>query len=323
MTYQFPRPLVQGDCVAVVSPASTPKPEPVERAIEQLHSFGLRTKTYGDVYRSHGYLAGTDDERAAELMQAYLDPDVAAILPTRGGYGITRLLHLLDYEAIAANPKILIGYSDITALHLALRHKTSQITFHGPHLQDGIGSPERFDLLTSEAYDWALWGRDQATGKVSEAAEFAIDNRRLRELQLPELECLRPGNAEGPIVGGNLALVGATLGSQYEIDTAGCVLFLEDISELPYRVDRLLSQLRLCGKFDKLVGVILGHFNDCESESDKPSLTLDQVIADYFGTLDVPVLKGFPCGHAQPNVTLPYGGKVTIDADQGVVRFRR
>jgi len=311
MTRVYPQPLAPGNTIAIVSPASTPGREPIERAVARLHDMGLKTKSYSDLYRSYGYLAGTDAERAEELQIAFADPDVAAVLPTRGGYGIVRLLDRLDFRTIAKQPKIVAGFSDLTALHVALQATTNFVTYHGPNLQDGLGAEDGLDELSLESYRRTLFGG----GKYEIAS-----NDRLAALGLAPMTSIRPGRITAEVVGGNTAVMCALTGTPFEVQTAGRILLLEDTGEAPYRIDRWLSQLRLAGKLTGLAGVLLGHFTDCRPSDDKPSLTLDQIWDHYFGNLGVPVLSGFPCGHERPNVTLPLGGVVELDADRCAVR---
>lgn len=304
----FPRALKSGDTIALVAPASVPERTRIELAVNRLGERGFRVKLYGDVYRRRGYLAGDDATRAAELMAAFADPEVAAIFPVRGGTGVTRLLDLLDYAVIRKHPKILAGFSDITALHLALQSQTGLVTFHSPHPMDGLGRPDGFTDLSARTFWRTLLAESYDGGGQASWDVLTEDSERQK------LSTLCPGAAEGRLVGGNLALVCSVMGTPYEINTAGNILMLEDVGEQPYRVDRLLSQLRLAGKLDVLSGVVLGQFTDCVAEPDKPSLTIDEVFADYFSELGIPVLENFPTGHTPDNATLPLGALVELDA---------
>jgi len=305
----FPRALQSGDTIALVAPASVPDESRIDRAVGRLEERGFRVKRFGDIYRRRGYLAGDDATRAAELMAAFADPEVAAVFPARGGTGVTRLLDLLDYAVIRKHPKILAGFSDITALHLALQSQTGLVTFHSPHPMDGLGRPDGFTDLSARTF-WRTLLAESYIGLEKNSWEVLTE-----ESERDQLSTRCPGVAEGRLVGGNLTLVGSVLGTPYEIDTAGNILLLEDIGEQPYRVDRLLSQLRLAGKLDVLNGVVLGQFTDCADEPDRPSLTLDEVFGDYFSDLGIPVLENFPTGHTADNATLPLGVTVKLDAD--------
>jgi len=287
----------------------------VELAVNRLEDLGFSLKVYGDIYRSRGYLAGDDTTRAEELMAAFGDPEVAAVFPARGGTGITRILDLLDYGLIRKHPKILTGFSDITALHLAVQSQTGLVTFHSPNPMDGLGSPEGFTELTARTFWRAVLA--ESYRDLRKATYEVLTEESERE----KLSSLVVGVARGRLVGGNLALVCSLLGTPYEIHTAGNILLLEDTGEQPYRVDRFLSQLRLAGKLDVLSGVVLGQFTDCVPAPDKPSLTLDEIFSDYFANLGIPVLQNFPTGHTPDNATLPLGVAVELDADNKQLTF--
>lgn len=308
----FPKSLQKGDTIALVAPASPVKRRRIEVAIERLEAKGFHIKLYGDLYRKHGYLAGDDATRAGELMAAFADPEVAAIFPARGGTGVTRLLDLLDYNVIRRHPKIVAGFSDITALHLALQSQTGLVTFHSPHPMDGIGVPDGLSDLSARTY-WRALLADEYSGQ--DGYEIPLSDQE-RE----SIVTMYPGQATGRLVGGNLALVVALMGTPYEIDTLDNILLLEDINEQPYRIDRCLSQLKLAGKLDTLAGVLLGQFTKCEAPPDDKSLTLDEVFLGYFGELDIPVLQNFPTGHCRDNATLPLNVDIEMDADTRKVK---
>jgi muramoyltetrapeptide carboxypeptidase len=303
------RALQRGDTIALVAPAGPLNRERIERAVARLEESGFRIKTYGDIYRSWGYLAGDDETRADELMQAFADPEVAAVFPARGGTGVTRLLDLLDFAQIRRHPKIVTGFSDITALHAALLGQAGLVTFHSPNPMDGLGMPEGFTDLSARTF-WRAVLAESYSDRRSRGYEVPLlDSER------EKLATLVPGKAQGTLVGGNLALVCSLLGTPYEIDTTDNILLLEDIGEQPYRIDRFLSQLRLAGKLDVLAGVVLGQFTDCDAPEGKPSLTLAEIFEGYFSYLGIPVLQNFPTGHTPDNATLPLGVEVELDAD--------
>lgn len=312
-----PAALKPGDTIAFVAPAGPLDETRMERARARLEALGFHVRVPADLYRAHGYLAGSDERRAAELMAAFADPQVQAIFPGTGGYGVTRMLDRLDYAVIRRNPKILIGFSDITALHLAIQKKTGLVTFHSPNPMYGLGNEGDLKPFSAEYFWRALLNERylRPDGKPLPAG-YAIE--------LPEgveaTTVLAPGIGSGRLTGGNLSLVAALMGTPYEIETAGCVLFLEDVGERPYRIDRYLSQLRLGGKLEGLAGVILGQFSDCQPKPDEQSLSLDEVLADYFADLGVPVIMNFPTGHAANNATLPFNALVEVDAEHNRVR---
>jgi muramoyltetrapeptide carboxypeptidase len=217
-----------------------------------------------------------------------------------------RMLELLDYDAIRANPKVLIGFSDITALHMALAKKCNLVTFHSPNPQWGLGSDNGFPEYNAK-YFWRCLMADQNCGDEGFTYETPPGE---------PLRVIAPGVAEGPLCGGNLTLVASLTGTPYELETAGRVLFLEDIREAPYRIDRMLSQLKLSGQLDKPAAVLLGQFSGCEADGDETSLSLAEVFLDYFADAPYPVVYNFPAGHVLDNATLPLGARVKVDANQ-------
>jgi muramoyltetrapeptide carboxypeptidase len=308
-----PPALTWGDTIAIVAPAGGVERPRIELARRRLEEMGFNVRLPDNLYRRRGYLAGEDRERAEELMAAFRDRTVNAIFCGAGGYGTTRILHLLDYDVIQANPKILTGFSDITALHLAIQRNTGLITFHSPVAMYGLGSPNNLSAFSAE-YFWRallfqnyldLDGRPLPPGY---AYELPSDAR---------VRVMTPGIARGRLTGGNLSLVCPLMGTPYEIETDGRILFLEDRNEETYRIDRYLSQLRLAGKLNGLAGVILGMFTDCEPRNPAGSLSLDQVFRDYFEPLGVPVILNFPAGHTRNNATLPLGALVELNAEPG------
>ena len=305
----IPPALYRGDTVALIAPASVPDKLIVDRAITRLEGEGFRVKTYRDFYQQWGYLAGEDEVRAEELMQAVADPEVAAIFPVRGGTGLTRLLDVLDYSVFRRHPKILVGFSDITALHAALLSQAGWVTFHGPHPNDGIGTDSGFPDLTARTFWRALLAENYSDHHEQGYQVPLTEDERSRVVTLTG------GKAAGRLVGGNLSLVTALLGTPYEFEMIGSILLLEEIGEAPYRVDRMISQLRLAGKLELINGIVLGQFTNCEPADDKPSLSLHEIFNDYFGGLGIPVIGNFPTGHTNENVTLPLGVEVQLDAD--------
>ncbi|MEM8864837.1 MAG: LD-carboxypeptidase [Planctomycetota bacterium] len=311
-----PRALHPGDTIMFVAPAGELDRERIGLAARRLNELGYRTIVPENLFRQRGYLAGSDQERADELMQAFIDPEVDAIFPGTGGYGVTRMLDLLDWEVIRQHPKIVIGFSDITALHLALAAKAKLVTFHSPNPQWGLGSEENLMPL-SEKY---FWRNLRAKENASDDQGFVYDLSDFRaaadESHRPgSLRAIRPGKAEGRLIGGNLSLVAALIGTPYEAETSGKVLFLEDVNEEPYRIDRMLSQLKLSGQLDACAAVLLGQFSRCEAKSDR-GLSLAQVFDDYFADAPYPVVANFPAGHVRLNATLPLGCRVRVDADE-------
>lgn len=306
-----PAALKPGDTIRIVAPAGELIERRVKLAKQRLEEMGFKVSYAGDLYRVRGYLAGSDERRAEELMQAFTDPEVDAIFPGTGGYGTMRMLDLLDFDVIRKNPKVLIGFSDITGLHIALAEKCNLVTFHSPNPQWGLGSSTNLPEF-SATYFWrsllASKNRGAKQGFAYELPSWA------------PLGTFTTGVGEGPACGGNLSLISALVGSEYELDTEGRVLFLEDVNEAPYRIDRMLRQMKLAGQLDKPAAVILGQFRKCEPDGSDSSLSLTEVFLDYFADAPYPVVCNFPAGHVSLNATLPFGVPVRVDADRREVR---
>jgi muramoyltetrapeptide carboxypeptidase len=307
-----PKALRRGDAIGVVAPAGPVNRERIDRALARVHARGFRTKTYGDIYRSQGYLAGDDKTRVDELMAAFADPESAAVWCARGGYGVMRLLDRIDFEVIRRHPKVFIGFSDITALHIAIQQGTGLVTFHGPNLQDGFGKPDDMPAANEAALWRAVLADDQAEG----ATGYTFDVSALEDTALRPI---RGGVATGRLTGGNLAVLCGLMGTPFEIETGGRILFLEDVGERLYRIDRYLSQLRLAGKLNSVAGVLLGSFSYDEGEQADDQSEIAALCTEFFDEPGVPVLAGFPAGHETFNLTLPIGGLVKLDADAGQV----
>jgi len=297
LAHYFPRPLEAGARVAVVAPASPPRDlQALEKGIVRLEKAGLQVERGRTLTAQHGYLAGSDALRAEELNHYLRQRDISAIFCARGGYGCLRLLPLLDYEAAARMPKLIIGYSDITALHLALLARAGVPGLSGPMV----------------AIDWPILDIETETRFWELARGAAPDPLQL--VGQATLQVLRPGKAEGPLIGGTLSVLVRLLGTPYLPELTGAILFLEDVGEAPYRIDGMLAQLRLAGVLDRLSGVVLGQFTACYPTSESPSLTLNEVLEDYFGQAPYPVVFGFPYGHQPQKNTLPIGTRARLHA---------
>lgn len=315
----FPPALKTGDTIAIVAPSRHVGREKIERAAGRLEAMGFHVHMRENLFRRRGYLAGEDTDRATELMDAFRDPDVQGIFAGTGGFGSTRILDRLDYDLIRRNPKVLIGYSDITALHLAIQKRTGLVTFHGPLLESALGREKPFTDFSAD-YLWRAVMLKSDPMVASQPAEMGPGYAYAVPDEKQAFRVLSPGVARGRLTGGNLSLICTLMGTPYEIETDNRVLFLEDVHEEPYRIDRYLSQLRLAGKFDSVTAVILGKFTDAAAEEGKPSLTLDEIFQDYFADLGVPVTTNFPAGHVANNATLPIN--VLIEVDTTVPRVR-
>jgi muramoyltetrapeptide carboxypeptidase len=293
-----PPALRPGTRVALVA-AAGPLPEGgVDRAIERVASLGWEPVA-GEFCRCRtGYLAGTDEERAADLNRALRDPSIGAVWFLRGGYGTMRILDALDWDALARHPKALIGYSDNTAVHLAA-HRAGVVGFHGPHPH----APEFPDFARDELL------RVLTVPEPAGVLPFPADGGRA--------ETITGGIAEGPLLGGNLSLLSATLGTPFAIRPEGAILFIEEVGEHPYRLDRLLSHLRLAGVLSAVAGIAVGGITESPVIDGAP--TAAEVVADALGGLGIPVATGFPFGHFDDNWTLPMGVRARLDADAGTL----
>ncbi|MGA8163690.1 MAG: LD-carboxypeptidase [Waddliaceae bacterium] len=303
-----PPALKKGDAIGVIAPASSPSVDltKILRDLQPLRQKGYRIKVAPNVTHRYGYLAGGDEERAKALMDMWLDPEVKAIWCYRGGYGCTRILDRLDYEAIKKHPKVLIGMSDITALHAAIQKETGLITFLGPHVNDIFGENKSKD---AEYNTLQLWKMIAPVSGVKDGLCFSYPQ------SFPEkAAALRPGKCRGRLIGGNLCLLSTLIGSKWETNTEGCILVLEDVNEEPYRVDEMLGQLKYAGLLDKPAGVILCSWTGCRPKKPDKSLTLHQVFDDYFSQAPYPVLLGFPSGHISGQTTLPLNALAELDA---------
>lgn len=284
-------------CFAIIAPAGPARLDG-EKAHRWFTSRGMQCRLYPGGSQAQGYLAGSDQQRLDDLHAAFADPDIDAILCMRGGYGSMRLLDRLDFDLIRRHPKPLIGYSDITALHTALNRHAGLITFHGAMLNADLLGEKREPTVPSLLR--------QLRGELGEGDV-------LRHPDAYPLTCVQPGVASGRLLGGNLSLLCATLGTPAEIDSQGCVLFIEDVNEPLYRVDRLLTQLRLAGKLDGVRGVLVGDFAGITVPAMVP------LLEDIFGPLGVPVLAGWRSGHCDPNLCLPLGARVRLDSEKQVL----
>lgn len=303
--------LQPGDTVGLVNPAGAVwEPVQIEIVAESLAALGFKTKRGRHLLERRGYFAGTDEQRAADVNAMFTDPEVRAIHCVRGSWGCARLLPLLDWPAIARNPKILLGYSDITALLLALHAKTGLVTFHGPM---GISQWNPFNV-----------GYIRRVLQEGEAVTFEnlkeIDEDDLTVIE-NRVQTLYPGTARGRLLGGNLTVLTALVGSGYLPDWEDCILFLEDIEEAPYRVDRMLTQLRLAGILQKVRAVIWGHCSNCDPGGGYGSLTVTEVLQDHLRPLGVPAWRGAMIGHIARQFTLPVGSEVEVDATAGTIRM--
>ncbi|HEU0121176.1 MAG TPA: LD-carboxypeptidase [Bryobacteraceae bacterium] len=306
-----PKALRKGDTVGLVTPSTfVSSPDEIATAQRTAGYFGLKIKMGANVRKRAGYLGGTIAERASDINAMFADPEVKAIFAIRGGYGSAQILPELDLDVIAKNPKIFQGYSDITAMHLAIHQKTGLVTFHGPVMLSG------FTPYTIEHFRRALF-ETKPIGSVSNP----VESNQLRPNHT--LRTVRGGKARGPLVAGNLTLISTTMGTPYEIDTRGKILCIEDVGEEPYSMDRMLTQLRLAGKLDAAAGIVFGECARCTPREYKPgfdsNFSLGEIVDDILGGLRIPVLAGLTFGHTADQLTLPLGCLAELDADRGTL----
>jgi muramoyltetrapeptide carboxypeptidase len=303
-----PERLQYGDTIGIVVPASAPPdPADIDRSVALLERLGFKAQVAPNAHKRWGFLAGTDRERASDLMKLFTDRRVKAIMCLRGGYGTARLLPLLDYGTIRANPKVFIGYSDITSLHGALLVKSKLVSFHGPMLSS--------DLIKKDLPDFTLQCL-RKTLMQPFAPCSVLDGYKKKTVKV-----LRRGVARGPLMGGNLSLLCAALGTPYRPSFKGRILFLEDLDELPYRFDRMLTQLLNAGLLQQVAGIAIGMNQNCNdpkaSHAREYRQTLEDVFRERLLPLKVPVVAGLPFGHTPLNATLPVGVRVILDGEKG------
>jgi len=300
----IPMPLQPGASVALVAPASAVPEEGLHKAIAFVRSLNLEPVVYPSCYFANrdGYLAASDAQRAGDILDAFADPKIQGIWCIRGGYGSHRLLPLLDKERIKGNPKWFGGYSDVTALHIYLNQECGLETYHCV-MPSTEPDADEFTLT---------WLKKGLFGGLSGQLAFPEGRKP---------QTLVPGKTSGILCGGNLSLVVDSLGTPWEIDTRGKLLFLEDIGEKTYRIDAMLTQLRNAGKFRDCAGIILGAWTDCQPEYPEKTLLLQEVFEQLIVPAGKPAVMDLPCGHVLPTLTLPLGRQCQLDADRGIIEL--
>ncbi|HEX2961903.1 MAG TPA: LD-carboxypeptidase [Ignavibacteriales bacterium] len=301
-----PRRLKAGDTIGLITPGSYITEDELKESVKNLEDLGFKVVYTDNVTARFGYLGGKDDVRAQDVNLMFSRKDVDGIICTRGGYGCARLLPYLDYNMIRNNPKVLCGYSDITSLLYAITARTNMVTFHGPV---GISTFNEFSLsyfkntLMDPADSLRFWN----------ARDEKLDDKSRQVIPI------RGGKAKGRLAGGNLSIVVSLIGTPYDINTDGKIVFLEEIGEEPYRIDRMLTQMIEAGKFEKAAGIALGVFEKCEAKESAPaeprSLTLQEVLMDRLFNLNIPVIYGLSFGHITNKFTLPLGVMAELDVD--------
>ena len=290
-----PKALEYGDTIGLIAPANYAGASASTMA-QELEARGFKVIIGDSFYQKWYNFGGIDEVRAKDINDMFKNKDVKAIFAVRGGYGSIRLLDKIDFDIIKKNPKIFVGYSDITTLLMAINQKTDLVTYHGPM----SSNYSNFDEVTSTSFFSTI-----------------MDNKRSYELTNyvdTDLKVISEGKAEGEIIGGNLTLIVASLGTEYEIDTKGKILFIEEVSEATYRVDRMFQQLKLAGKFNDASGIILGSFTRANKDS-TDDMSLDDVFYDSFHNMKKPVMSNFSSGHMRPFITVPIGAKAKMDTN--------
>ncbi len=300
-----PKRINKGDLIGIISPASTPDDlSTIQSAVTYFEKNGYNVIVGKNVGKYNGYLAGTDEERTEDIHQMFSNKKVKSVFALRGGYGSGRLLDKLNYKLIRSNPKIFVGYSDITALQHAIFHKTGLITFAGP--MPAVDFSAEVSPYTEEMF-WAI----------------VTSNKKYGRIQLPNEEKLfhlTKGTAKGRVAGGNLSTLVSIAGTEFFPSFKDKILLLEEIGEMPYRIDRMLNLLRLLKVFKQVKGVIIGRFKNCyETDAMKKFLTLGEVMDDYFGKLKMPVVYNFKHGHIKDNITIPIGITISMNAGRGII----
>ncbi|MDU2063495.1 MAG: LD-carboxypeptidase [Sporomusaceae bacterium] len=300
-----PKKLEKGQCIGLIAPASCGDWQEASAGIDLLQKLGYEVRIGRSVQQKWGYLAGSDAVRLRDLEEMFADPSIAAIFCLRGGYGAMRYLAELNYELLRQNPKILLGYSDVTALFTAISQTCGFPVFHGPMVASDLG-------------------RNPSDYTIAAMLRSLETSRPLGLISNPPeqpLNWLCPGEASGILTGGNLSLLAATLGTPYEIDTKNKILCLEEIGEEPYRIDRLLTQLRLAGKLQEAAGLVLGRFVNCEEEEPEQEtekgFSLQEVLQDRLSDLSIPILGNLAFGHQPDKTTLPFGVKARLSTSDG------
>lgn len=288
--------LQKGDTVGIIAPSSPPNIERLTKALDFLDELGLHYVLGNTIQLHNHYLAGTDQERAQDLQEMITNPDIKAIFCASAGFGAARIADKIDYLLLEENPKIFWGFSDITFLHTAIGMFSDMVTFHGPTLSSV--------------------GRENVTERTKHMFEQLFQPSEIHyDESISPLTTICGGKARGEITGGNLTLIANSLGTKFEIDTAGKILLIEDIGLEPAQIDGLLNHLRQARKFEQVKGIVIGEFTEIHPREYEDSPSLEELFESYFKDLSIPVVSGFKIGHCEPNVGIPLGVDVLLDAD--------
>lgn len=301
-----PKCLKHGNRIALIAPSSPVDSEQLMLAVDSVRFLGMIPVIYPSATKVHGYLSGSDTVRAADIVNAFANPAIDAVFCLRGGYGVSRILEKIDYRVISKNPKLLLGYSDITALHIAINQLCNLVTLHSPMPSRGWRTLDSVTL-----------------GSLTECLFSPEPIGQTPVIEGQSIEIINAGVAEGPIIGGNLSVLNATLGSPYEINTKNKILFIEDVNEKHYQIDRGLTALALAGKFKDCVGIILGTWADCGDPDLLPeqNLSLHQIFDEIIKPFGKPTVNNLRAGHIYPQISIPMGVKTRLDTRKRTVEF--
>lgn len=306
-----PRRLRHGDTIGLVAPASSPmEDEGIRFSIDLVRSLGFKVKQGKHIFDRQQYLAGEDRARADDVNAMFADDDVDAIFCLRGGYGTSRMLPYLDYDLIRNKPKVLLGMSDITGILTAIHTKTGVVGFHGPNASGNFS-----DYALSEFRKVLM--QPAANTQIGAAPPFETREGNIERRN--RLTYINGGVASGRLIGGNLTLISVLMGTEFEPDFRDRIVFLEDVHEAPYRIDRMLTQLRLAGKLQQAAGIVFGKFTDSETEGN--TFSLEEVMRDRTEDLGIPVVRGFMIGHVRDQTTVPIGINAELNGDKGTLRL--
>jgi muramoyltetrapeptide carboxypeptidase len=300
-----------GDTIGLVAPSGATY-EADDRALvdETVRALGFIPKHGANTMNRYGYLAGQDEERAGDVNAMFADRDVKAVLAVRGGWGVARMLRYVDFDTIAANPKPLMGFSDITGLHLALQARAKLISFHGTNAASGWGS------TSVQSFKDLLVNGETPTWRNPVATEDRLVQRRWRSV------AIKGGTARGRLIGGNLTVMSALVGTPYIPDMRGAILMLEDTNEAEYRIDRMLTQLKLAGILDQIAGFVFGQCTDCTADSSNyGNFTISELLQQHIKPLGIPAFQGAYFGHIANQPFIPMGAEAEMDADAGTFRI--
>lgn len=304
-----PKKLTKGDTIGLIAPGSAISRKSFEKSLSNIDSLGFKAQYSDNLRVRKGYLAGTDHQRIDDIHSMFKNPKIAGIMCARGGYGCARLLPGLDYNLIKSNPKVLVGFSDITALLYAIHNQTGLVCFHGP-----VGVSTFTPFTTSQFEKVLMKGKNRIELKQPNHWK-ELESTVYKQINITS------GVVNGTLVGGSLSLMVSLIGTPYDIDYTNKIVFIEEIKENVYRIDRMLTQLILSGKLDNVRGIALGIFNGCDTKPEDEdyglSTSLEEVITDRLGKLNIPVLYGLPIGHIKDNATVPFGIEAELSIPNG------